>query len=268
MVSKRLARMEARLGAQLLRRSTRRMMLTDAGARFHDEVVAILAAAEAAEARLSGRTRAPGGSLTITAPTSFGRVHVAPVVAHFVRLYPQVAVRLDLSDAFTDLLANRVDLAIRITGTVPPSLVAERIADSRRVLCAAPAYLRDRGTPARVADLARHDLLAADGQLPWRLAGTAGARMVRGTSLVATDSSEMVRELALAGLGIALRSLWDVDADLAAGRLVRILPELAGSADVGIYAVRPPGAQVAAAVEAFIAALRDAFGPLPPWERG
>ena len=266
MVSKRLARLEERLGVQLIRRTTRRLELTDSGVQFHQDVLAILAAAEDAEARIAGRAREPAGALRVSAPTSFGRLHVAPLLKPFLDAHPRVEVELDLSDAFTDLLAERFDLAVRITATIEKGFQAERLATSRRVLCAAPGYVAARGVPATIADLARHRLLAARGQLPWRLVGPEGAFTVRGDSLVATNSSEVVRELALAGAGVALRSLWDVGPDLAAGRLVRVLDAYEGSADVGIFAVQPRTALAPPSVGAFVAHLRDSFQPVPPWE--
>lgn len=267
MVSKRLARLEARLGAQLIRRTTRRLELTAIGARFHADVLAILAAAEEAEGRLAGRILGPAGSLRISAPTSFGRLHVAPLVAPFVADFPRVAVELDLSDGFTDLLGERIDLAIRITAIVARGYAAERLATSRRILCAAPAYLAAHGAPARIADLARHRLLAARGQLPWRLVRAGRPVGVAGESVVGTNSSEVVRELALAGAGIALRSLWDIGPDLAAGRLVRVLANHEGSSDVGIHALQPRTSLVPASVTEFVARLRASFQPVPPWER-
>ena len=267
MASKRLARLEARLGARLVHRTTRTLALTERGVRFHADVLAILAAIADAERRAAGRPDRPAGPLRITAPTSFGRLHVAPQLGAFLDRHPAIAVTLNLSDGFTDLLAERTDLAIRITAAVDPGLVAERLGTSRRILCAAPAYLAAHGMPATVRDLARHRLLAAEGQLPWRLSGPARPVVVDGVSTVRTNSSEVVRELALAGVGIALRSLWDVGPDLAAGRLLRLLPDHAGSADVGIYAVQPRAALVPAAVTAFVAHLRTTFLPVPPWDR-
>ncbi|SFR76107.1 LysR family transcriptional regulator [Sphingomonas jatrophae] len=267
MVSKRLARLEERLGAQLIRRTTRRLEPTQAGARFYEAVSAILTAAADAEAQVAGRTRAVAGPLRLSAPTSFGRMHVAPLVARFLDMHPHVRIELDLSDGFTDLVAERVDLAIRITASVPPSLAATRLATSRRILCTAPAYLAKHGPPARLADLTQHRLLAAEGQLPWRLVRGGRPLTVQGESIVGTNSSEVVRELALAGTGIALRSLWDVGPDLAAGRLVRVLEDVEGSADVGIWAVHPRTPLVPAAVTAFTALLAEAFSPPAPWER-
>jgi DNA-binding transcriptional LysR family regulator len=247
MVSKRIARLEARLGARLLHRTTRRLDLTPRGERFHRDAVAILAALAAAEARVAGRDGIPAGPLRVTAPTSFGRLLVAPFVGGFLDRFPAVALDLDLSDGFSDLVAARVDLAIRITGEVPAMLGARRLAASPRVLCAAPAYLAAHGTPETIAALSTHRLLATTGQMPWRLAGPDGEATVAGSSHVRTNSSEVVRELTLAGVGIALRSLWDVSAALADGRLVRILPMVEGSAAVAIHAVHPPGALTAAA---------------------
>lgn len=255
-VSKRLARLEARLGVRLVHRTTRRLTLTGEGERFRDDLVPVLAALAAAEARVTGARTEAAGPLRVSAPTSFGRLHVAPHLHRFLDRHPAVALSLDLSDGFVDLPSPRVDIAVRIAASVPPTLVAHRLAASRRVLCAAPAYLAAAGTPESIVDLARHRLLAAEGQSPWRLAAGRRAATVEVPSAVATNSSEIVRELALTGVGIALRSLWDVGHALRGGGLVRVLPEWEGSADVAVYAVHAPGPEPAA-VAAFVTFLRE-----------
>ena len=262
--SKRLARLEARLGARLVHRTTRRLSLTRTGEVFHADVLAILAAAQAAEARAAGREGQAVGSLRVTCPTSFGRLHVAPHLAGFLDAHPRVEFDLDLSDGFVDLLAARFDLAIRIAPKVARGLGFLRLGDSRRVLCAAPSYLARHEAPASIADLQQHALLAAEDQLPWRLQGPEGPVQIAGASRIRTNSSEAVRELALAGGGIALRSLWDVGLDIAQGRLDRVLPAYQGSADVGVFAVHadkpaPPAAS------ALIVHLRAAYAAQPPW---
>lgn len=267
MMSKRLARLEERLGASLIHRTTRRLALTAAGERFHTDVTELAAAADAAEARLHGTIRAPHGPLRVAAPTSFGRLHIAPALPAFLDAFPEVEIELDLSDAYVDLLGSGIDIALRIAAEVGAGLSAERLAPNRRLLCAAPAYLERRGMPAGVADLDAHHLLAAEGQLPWKLGRPGRAWTIEGRSRVRTNSSEVVRELALAGAGIALRSLWDVGPELADGRLVRVLPDIEGSAGTGILLVRPKATLVPAAVEAFAAHLRALFQPAPPWER-
>ncbi len=264
MASKRMARLEARLGARLIHRTTRRLALTEQGEGFHRDVLAILAAIEAAEARLRGPDDGLSGPLRLSAPTSFGRMHLAPHLKPFLDRHPGIQLTLDLSDGFSDLIAEKIDLAIRISAGVAPGLDARRLATSRRILCAAPAYLEIHGAPAGLSDLANHRLLAAEGQLPWRL--TTGKRQIEvaGVSHVRTNSSEVVRELALSGLGVALRSLWDVSEELASGRLVRVLPEIEGAADVGIHAVRPRG-EPSAAVAALTDFIAGLYAPAP-WE--
>jgi len=256
MVSKRLARLEARLGARLIQRSTRRLAMTDIGQAFYERVADILAQVRDAEAMVAGRAGQSSGVLRVSAPTSFGRMHVAPHLKDFLDAHPAVRLELDLSDAYVDVLGERLDLAIRIGPLPDKGLVAEQIAGNHRVICVAPAYLAVHGAPGSLADLSRHHLLAADGQLPWRLEGPEGPTLVQGHSHVRTNSSEVVRELTLAGAGIALRSTWDVGGLLASGDLIRILPGWRGAADVAIHAVRPRAALVPPAVTAFIAFLK------------
>lgn len=266
MMSKRLSRLEDRLGAKLVHRTTRRLALTPAGQRLHDDLRPILSALEEAERRASGQTAQATGPLRVTAPTSFGRLHLAPHLQRFLDDHPAVELTVHLSDDYSDLLDGRFDLAIRITADPGPGLVARKLAANRRILCAAPAYLARFGTPARVGDLKAHRLLAADGQMPWRLIGPKGPAKVEGKSHVRTNSSELVREMALAGGGVALRSLWDVSDALARGDLVRLLPDHEGAADVAIFAVHLPHAHPPRALSAFIDFLVTLYCPAPPWE--
>lgn len=259
MVSKRLARLEARLGVRLVHRTTRKLALTDAGERFHADVVAILQAMREAEERITGIRREPAGSLRVSAPTSFGRLHVAPRLGAFLADYPKVELELNLSDAYVDLLTERIDVAIRITDEVPASLEAYRLAANRRVLCASPVYLAENGMPQSLGELGRHRLLAAEGQLPWRLVNGRRRRSVDGVSYVRTNSSEIVRELTIAGVGIALRSLWDVGDALGDGRLVQLLPEWEGPTHLAVFAVHPRVPTLPAAARAFVTFLQRSF---------
>jgi len=264
--SKRLAALEERLGARLVHRTTRRLATTQAGQAFYEEVRAILAAAEAAEARVAGRGEHPAGLLRVSAPTSFGRLHVAPHLPAFLDLYPEVSAELLLDDGYVDLLADRIDVAIRIAPEpAEAGLAARPLAPNHRVLCAAPDYLAAHGEPASLADLARHRLLAARHQSPWRLEGSDTLRSIEIDSVVATNSSEVVRELCLAGAGIALRSTWDVGAELASGALRRILPGWQGATDVAIWAVHAKAEPLPAAVTVYVDHMAAALGPVP-WE--
>jgi len=264
--SKRLAALEERLGARLVHRTTRRLATTRAGQTFYEEIRAILTAAEAAEARVAGRVEHPAGLLRISAPTSFGRLHVAPHLPTFLDRYPEVSAELLLDDGYVDLLADRIDVAIRIAPRPEGAALAARpLAPNHRVLCAAPIYLDAHGAPAALADLHRHRLLAARHQSPWRLEGPDTKRSIEIDSVVATNSSEVVRELCLAGAGIALRSTWDVGAELASGALRRILPGWQGATDVAIWAVHARAEPLPAAVSAYVDHMAAALGPVP-WE--
>ena len=265
MASKRLARLEERLGTRLINRSTRRIELTKAGQRFRDDVVAIIDAIRTAEENIMGEAQLLSGPIRIAAPTSFGRLHIAPHLGPFLAMHPKVDLELNLSDQFTDLLSDDVDLAIRSASAVPTTLCSHILAPNHRILCAAPAYLAAHTAPAKLKDLHQHRLLAARGQSPWRLSGPDGAVPLDVRSYVGTNSSEVVRELALAGLGIALRSLWDISEDLAAGRLVRVMGAYQGLADVHIHAVHLRGPTQPRRVMAFIDYLRQLYHPTPPW---
>jgi DNA-binding transcriptional LysR family regulator len=264
--SKRLTALEERLGARLVQRTTRRLSTTSIGQAFYEEARAILSAADAAEARVAGRAERPSGLLRISAPTSFGRLHVAPHLPSFLTHYPEVQAEILLDDGYTDLVADRIDVAIRIAPQPDsPALAARLLAPNRRVLCAAPAYLAAQGEPATLDALAGHRLLAARHQSPWRLEGPDERRSIEVESIVATNSSEVVRELCLAGMGVALRSTWDVGAELASGALRRVLPAWQGATDVAIWAVHARAEPLPAAVTACVDHMAAALEPVP-WE--
>lgn len=266
-VSKRIRRLEERLGTRLLQRTTRRLALTEVGQGFHERVVAILASIDEAESWVSSGSSAVRGVLRVSAPTSFGRLHIAPHLPAFLAEHPELTIDLVLSDAFVDIVADGFDMAVRIGDLENSSLVARRLAESRRVLCASPLHLDRHGRPKSLADLARHPLLAHNTD-QWRLDGPKGPVTVKVEGPLRTNSSEVVREAVIAGLGIALRSTWDVGPELRAGRLERVLPDHAGSRNVGVFAVYPSRRHLARKVRVFIDRLAEIYGPTPPWDQG
>jgi DNA-binding transcriptional LysR family regulator len=267
-VSKRIQKLEERLGARLLQRTTRRVTLTEAGQGYYERVVSILASIEEAETFLAGRGASARGLLKVSAPTSFGRMHIAPHLAAFLDRNPQVRLQLDLSDSFVDIVGEGFDLAVRIGELSDSSLVARRLAPNRRVICAAPAYLAERGEPARLSDLSRHRCLAATNQDVWRLEGPEGMVNHRVASHILTNSSEVVREAVIAGLGLALRSTWDVAGELKSGRLQVVLPAYRASRHVAVHAVYPSRRFLPGKTRAFMDFLGEVFGPEPYWDRG
>lgn len=268
-VSKRLRRLEDRLGTRLLQRTTRQLTLTEAGQGYYERVVAILASVEEAEAYVSRRSAVARGTLKVSAPTSFGRMHIAPHLADFLAACPELACNLDLSDALVDIVGEGYDLAIRIAELEDSSLVARRLAPVHRVLCAAPAYLERAGMPRSIADLEdNHVCLSTIQQEVWRLEGPKGPELVRTGGPIRTNSSEVVREAVLSGLGVALRSTWDVGPELREGRLQLVLPGHRASRNVGLFAVYPSRRFLPAKVRVFIDYLAELYGPAPYWDEG
>ncbi|WFU09604.1 LysR family transcriptional regulator [Rhizobium sp. CB3090] len=266
-ISKRIKRLEDRLGTRLLQRTTRQISLTEAGQGFYDRVLAILAGLEEAEAYIAGRSAQMQGTLKISAPTSFGRLHIAPHLKTFMQAHPDLAINLTLTDEFTDIVGGGYDLAIRIAELTDSSLVARRLALVRRVLCASPAYIAAHGMPEDIDDLRCHTCLPPHNNDPWRLDGPKGPLTFRPEGKLITNSSEVIREAVIAGLGIALRSTWDVGPELKDGHLVQVLPAYEGSHSVTLSAVYPSRQFLPAKVRVFIDFLAELYGPVPYWER-
>lgn len=266
-VSKRLRRLEDRLGTRLMQRTTRQISLTEAGQGFYERVVAILAGIEEAEAFVSRRSALARGVLKVSAPTSFGRMHIAPHINAFMLANPDLGVNLILHDEFVDIVGDGYDLAIRIAELSDSSLVARKLAPVRRILAAAPAYLERHGVPRDFDDLANHICLAPHNNDSWKLDGPNGQMMHRPSGPLQTNSSEVVREAVIGGVGIALRSTWDIGAELADGQLVQVLPEYEGSRNVAIHAVYASRRFLPAKVRVFIDYLADLYGPSPYWDQ-
>lgn len=226
-VSRRIAALEARLGLRLLNRTTRRLSLTEAGERYYGDVVAILRALEEAEDRVTHLSDAPQGNLRVAASLPLGVRALAPLLPGFVARYPSLRVSVDLDDRFVDLLASGNDLALRIGSLAESTLVARRICDYRRVVCAAPDYLERRGEPAIPTDLLGHDCLHYSNitlKEEWSFGvapGEAQTVEVRGPRCA--NNGDLLRKVAVAGLGICALPEFIVAQDLAAGRLRALL---------------------------------------------
>ena len=266
-ISKRIARLEERVGVRLLQRTTRQLSLTEAGQGFYERVVSILASVEDAEAWVASGSGQARGTLRVSAPTSFGRMHIAPHLKPFLDRHPLVTVDLTLSDAFVDVIAEGFDVAIRIADLGDSSLVAKRLAPNHRVLCATPDYLATRGEPATIADLRHHTLIAHNSD-HWLLDGPEGAVTVPVGGPLRTNSSEVVREALLAGVGIALRSTWDIGPELKSGQLRRVLPGYSVGRRVAIHAVYPSRRHMEQKLRSFIDFLGELYGATPYWDAG
>lgn len=266
-ISKRIRRLEERLGVRLLQRTTRQLSLTEAGQGFYERVVSVLSSIEDAEAWVASGAGQARGTLRVSAPTSFGRMHIAPHLKPFLDANPLVSVDLILTDAFVDIIGEGFDLAVRIADLQDSSLVAKRLAPNHRVLCATPGYLAARGVPETIEMLSRHTLIAHNAD-HWRLDGPEGPVAIRVAGPLRTNSSEVVREALLAGLGIALRSTWDVGPELKSGALRQVLPEYSVGKRVAVHAVYPSRRHMEQKVRVFVDYLAELYGATPYWDDG
>jgi DNA-binding transcriptional LysR family regulator len=269
-VSAHVQRLEERLGIRLLNRTTRRLSVTEAGAAYYRHCARILAEAEAAEQTASALQREPRGTLRISAPDSFGWMHVAPVVPAFLKRYPDLVVDITLSPAHVNLIDEGLDLAIRIGVLEDSALIVRKLAPSRLVPCAAPAYLKDRGKPREPRELVGHNCLCT-GLLPWgdewRLAGKRGEVRVAVGGSFRSNNAEMLRAAALDGIGIALLPTWAVAEQLRTGALRRVLEAWEPPASA-IYAAYPGNRLMSVKVRAFVDHLARCFGRTPYWDAG
>jgi DNA-binding transcriptional LysR family regulator len=269
LVSRRLAALESRLGVRLVNRTTRSLNLTVEGARYYDVCTRVLAEIEEADAEVSVGRVEPQGALKVALPASFGHQHVAPLVPQFAARYPKVQLALSLSDRTVNIMDEGFDVAVCIADLQDSSLAARRLAPNRRVVCASPAYLAAHGTPRAPDELARHNcLVPSDFSSSWEYKAPDGrAATVRVAGRYCCDNWEVLREWALAGLGIALKSTWDVYRQLEDGSLVALFPGYAFHSDVAIYAVYPHRRFLPAKTRVFIEFLAQSFGEEPYWDR-
>ena len=269
-VSNRIARLEGDLGIRLLHRTTRRVNPTEEGTTFYEHCVTILNELEQVESLLTARTDEPRGPIKVTAPAVFGRMHVAPFVPEFLAKYPNMQVRLHLSDSLVDLIQERIDLAIRIAHLEDSTAIVRKLAPNRRVIVAAPSYLEQHPAPKEPSDLLEHKCLLlrfpGSKQFRWTLESPDGPVTVRVGGNMDSNTGEALRDWCLAGHGLAMKSVWEVADDIAAGRLRVVLPEFP-PLGYGIYALYPHSRFVPARVRVFIDFLAEKYGPQPYWEK-
>ena len=266
-VSKRISLLEDRLGARLFQRTTRQLTLTETGEGYFKRVVDILSLVEEAEDYVSRRNVKPRGLLKISAPTSFNRLHIAPHVPELLARYPDIEIEMHLTDHFVDIIREGFDLAIRIGELEDSSLVARKLANENRVMCATPGYLEKAGTPTSIGDLDAHNCLVAGAQDVWRLEGPEGHQDIRVKGNIRSNSAEFVRSALMQGIGIALRATWDIGPELARGELQVVLPGYTGTTKNAIYAVYPCREFMPAKVNVFIEFLSELYSGKPSWEK-
>ena len=278
-IGRRLDALETRLGVKLMVRTTRRITLTHEGSAFLEDCQRLLVDLANAEASVSAGGVKASGHLRITAPAGFGRRHVAPLVPRFRELHPEVTISLNLSDRVVDVAGEGYDCAVRVGDLPDSSLVSVRLADNRRLCVATPRYLQRHGVPRTPADLVRFDCLTLSSDASqtrgWAFAvprergdgaesGEKDIIHLRPGGPLDCSDGQVLHEWCLAGFGIAWRSTWEVESDIASGRLVTVLDEFAAPPN-GIYALFPQRRHLALRVRLWIDYLKHHYAKPDFW---
>ena len=266
-VSGRLAELERSLGTALVHRTTRRLSLTEDGAAFLERAARIAREVEEAAADLAERRGTLAGPLRIAAPVTFGRLHLGPALYPFLARHPRIELTLELDDRRVDAAADGYDAVVRHGAVADTRLVAWRLAPSRRVLVAAPSYLARAGVPTTVAELERHHgiFYTNRGVADWRFQGADGAVVVRGRVALQVNNGDVMRDAAIAGLGLALLPSFLV-ADACRSGALRVVELEVEPESEFVYIAHPEGRRPSAKLRALAQCLRDAFGEPPYWD--
>ena len=262
-VSREISALEQRLGAQLLRRTTRRMSLTEVGDVFHERCQRVVEAAKEAESSVSQLQEAPRGAIRLAVPMSFGHLQIAPRLPRFLERYPNIRVDVDATDRIVDLVYERVDLSIRIGRPREQSYVQRKLCPIRLLMCASPEYLERRGPPQTPDDLSGHVCLNYSGQAAaWRF--STGER-IKAAGPLTVNNGDALRQAALVGHGIVYLPSFLVADDVRSGRLTPLLTRHT-NLETNLLAVYPESRHISPKVRAMIDWLVEELGPEPEWD--
>ena len=265
--SQRIQALESDFGARLFHRTTRKVSLTEHGRILLDYAERMLADLDNAKDEIRGEL-SPTGILRVAASVTFGRQHIAPHVTEFLGSYPGLKLHLDLSDSYVDIVEQGIDLAIRIGNLQNTSIVARKLLKAEFVVCASPAYLEANGIPKSPEDLTQHTCLIFRNQRNWTFNGTKRPIVVDIDGPLESSHGETIKQAAIDGLGLALRSTFDVAEEIAQGRLMPVLTNYTVADDRAIWAVYPNTRRVPLRVRLFVEFLCDKFGrPEAHWDR-
>ncbi|HKH20058.1 MAG TPA: LysR family transcriptional regulator [Gammaproteobacteria bacterium] len=273
-VSRKINALEEALGARLLNRSTRKLSLTEAGQLYYEQATRILSELEDANLIIAQYTESPRGTLRISAPAAFGRLHVTPALSEFLRHYPEVRVDLMATDQRINMVEVGIDVALRSGPLENSSLVARKLASNRYVICASPAYLEHRGQPHTPQDLAYHNCLAyesARGPIVWTFKGATEPEHIEVAGNLQANSFGALKVAACRGLGLALLPSWSAMPCIKSGKLRTVLSNYSvfpnhAESNGAIYAVYPHRKYVSPKVRAFLDFMVNYIGDPPYWE--
>lgn len=265
--SSHINKLEEGLGVRLVHRTTRKVSLTEEGMAFLPHAEEVLASVDAARAAVGAGSSLPKGTLRVTAPASFGRMHLMPVLKTFQEKYPGLMIDLRLTDSIVDLVEGGFDVAIRNAELKDSSLIARKLAVDKRIICAAPEYLKKHGTPSSPEELKSHKFLSLTGLESLQFGSPDGPINVKPIASFKTDHGEAVRDACVNGMGIALCATWIAYEHMKRGELVEILSDFPLITDAAIWAVYPSSRLLPPKVRVFIDHLADSYGAPPYWDR-
>lgn len=266
-ISKHVSLLEERLHGQLVLRSTKQLSVTELGRRFYERCLSILHEVEAAEAELSEYQTEPQGRLRVTAGPAFGGHYLPKLIPGFLAKYPKVSLDLKITAETLDMIDNALDVAIRISGNLDPSLIAVKLAPNVRTFCAAPSYLEQHGVPETPYDLMRHNCIVANETVrtaKWPIQGPDGPDFVAVSGNLVINNGDVYRRALIDGLGVGYVARFAVYDDIQAGRLVELLPGHRSDTSF-VYAVYPERRNLPLKTRAFIDHVREAFRTPPDW---
>ncbi|MFG0773650.1 LysR family transcriptional regulator [Vibrio plantisponsor] len=264
--SSHINKLEESLGVRLVHRTTRKVSITAEGRAFLPYAEEVLASVEAAKGAVGVGHSNPTGTLRVTAPASFGRMHLIPAMNGFMQRYPELNIEFRFSDSIIDMVEGGFDVAIRAAELKDSSLVARKLAPDRRIVVASPTYLNQFGAPEKPQDLVNHQCINLIGLDNWTFKADEGVVSVKTSGRLRCDNGDAMRDATTGGLGISINSIWSVYKQLKSGELVEILQDYPLAMEASIWAVYPSSRLIALKVRAFIDYFSEYYGQPAYWE--
>ncbi len=259
-------KLENSLGVKLIYRTTRKVSLTQEGKAFLPHAEEVITSIDLAKSSVGVGSVAPQGTIRIAAPASFGRMHLTPALTNFIKRYSDLKVDLKLSDSVIDMVEGGFDVAIRNAALNDSSLVARKLANDKRVVCASPSYIAEYGQPKTPQSLQEHQCIHLSGTESWSFKTQQGNVKPNGQVVFQADNGESIRDACINGVGLTVCSVWCAYKNLINGQLVQVLKEYPLVSETAIWAVYPSSRLLAPKVRCFIDYMLEYFGQTPYWE--
>lgn len=261
-----ITKLEEALGVKLIHRTTRKVSLTEEGREFLPHAEEVLNAVDSAKASVGAGSFTPQGTIRVTAPASFGRMHIVPALKGFIEAYPELKVDLRQSDSIVDMVEGGYDIAIRNASLNSSTLVARKLANDKRIICASPKYIKKYGEPKTPQDIYNHQCINLIGIDNWTFNTSKGQQKIKAKGAIRIDNGESIRDACVDGIGLTICSIWCAYNELKEGNLIQVLKDHPLQSDTAIWAVYLSSRLLAPKVRAFIDYFINYYGEKPYWE--